>query len=317
MFRVLKRFLRRALVVALGLCALGRAYAVDVPALSGHVNDLAHMLGAPAAAELETKLAAYEKATSSQLALLTIPSLEGESLEQFSLRVAEAWKLGKKGVDNGALMLVVRDDKKIRIEVGYGLEASLTDAVTSFIIRQKITPRFKEGNFAGGIAAGFEALIQAADGKLDMKEETEKAKKQGLPWILFGIFLVIGYGFIGLLTYYGLFMTGGGTVMLYILLLGGYGIAGSVLHNHGTGIGYILFFVFMLGFPIAKIILSKTEFGKKKIKKMEASTKSVGGRTYTLRSSSGWSSHSSFSSSSSHFSGGGGRFGGGGASGSW
>jgi uncharacterized protein len=289
---------------------------VQVPPLAGRVNDLAHLLDAPAAAALEAKLADYEKTTANQLVLLTVPTLGGFPLEEYSLKVAEAWKLGKKGIDNGALLFIAKEERKIRIEVGYGLEPSLTDAVTSFIIRDKMTPRFEAGDYPGGITAAFEAMMLAAEGKLDMKGAEGGGRKQ-LPLLLFILFALLGYGFMGMFTWFGLFMKGGGTTIIYMMLLVGYGLAGSALNIRGTKIGYGLFFVFALGFPVAKIIVGKTAFGKKKIKAfaaMNVSHVSSGG----YRSIG---SHSSFHSSSSGggggFSGGGGSFGGGGASGGW
>jgi len=296
---------------------------VQVPPLAGRVNDLAHLLDAPTAAALEAKLADYEKTTANQLVLLTVPSLGGFPLEEYSLKVAEAWKLGKKGIDNGALLFIAKEERKIRIEVGYGLEPSLTDAVTSFIIRDKMTPRFQAGDYQGGITAAFEAMMQAAEGKLDMKGAEGGGRKQ-LPPFLFVLFALLGYGFMGMFTWFGLFMKGGGTTIIYLMLLVGYGLAGSALNIRGTKIGYALFFAFALGFPVAKIIVGKTAFGKKQAKKFAAMAVSHGGsgassglgglRTYSSHSSS---SHSSSGGGGSSFSGGGGHFGGGGASGGW
>ena len=97
---------------------------------------------------------------------LTIPSLEGDSLEDFSIRVAEAWKIGKKGFDNGAILLIARDDRKLRIEVGYGLEGVMPDAIASRIIREVITPRFRSGDFTGGIEAGIDAMLKVTKGEI-------------------------------------------------------------------------------------------------------------------------------------------------------
>jgi uncharacterized protein len=311
--------MRKTAVFALALCAIAGfarpQTTVPVPPLAGRVNDLAHLLDAPAAAALEAKLADYEKTTGNQLVLLTVTTLGGFPLEEYSLKIAEAWKLGKKGVDNGALLFVAKEERKIRIEVGYGLEPSLTDAVTSFIIRDKMMPQFQAGDYQGGITAAFEAMMQAAEGKLDMKGADSGGRRQ-LPLLLFVLFSLAAYGFMGLITWFGLFMKGGGTAMVYLMLLAGYGLAGSALNIRGTKIGYALFFLFALGFPVAKIIVGKTAFGKKKIKAfaaMQVSHASSGG----YRSIG---SHSSFHSSSGGgggFSGGGGSFGGGGASGGW
>ena len=311
----------RAYLLVIGFAAAFASFAsaslqttVPVPPLAGRVNDLGRMLDPADAAALEAKLADYEKATGNQLVLLTVPTLGGFPLEEYSLKVAEAWKLGRKGVSNGVLLFIAKDERKIRIEVGYGLAPSLPDAVTSFIISDKMTPAFRDEDYKGGITAAFEAMMQAAEGKLDMKEAGGGGPRQ-LPLALFILLAVLGYGFMGLITYFSLFMKGAG-VIFYIMLFAGYGLAGSALNTRGTKIGYGLFFLFAFGFPVAKIIVGKTAFGKAKIKKFEAmqvSHVSSGG----YRSSG---SHSSFHSSSGGgggFSGGGGSFGGGGASGGW
>jgi uncharacterized protein len=141
------------------------AAALDVPPLAGRVVDRAAILSADEAARLDARLAAYEKETGQQFALLTEPSLEGDSLEGFSIRVVDAWKLGKKGKDDGLLLLVVPKDRKVRVEVGRGLEGDVTDAVSSRIIRNVIGPAFRGGKYAAGIDAAFSALMRAASGK--------------------------------------------------------------------------------------------------------------------------------------------------------
>jgi len=128
----------------------------DVPYLSGRVNDYAGMLSSGVARDLEERLRAHEEQTSNQVVVLTVATLEGNVIEDFSIRVAEAWKLGQRDKDNGVLFLIVRDDRKLRIEVGDGLEGVLTDARCSQIIRHEVVPRFKNGDFDGGINAGGE-----------------------------------------------------------------------------------------------------------------------------------------------------------------
>jgi uncharacterized protein len=139
--------------------------ALAVPPLRGRVNDLAGLIPTDRERALEKRLEDFETKTSHQIAVLTIPSLEGEDLEGFSLRVAESWKLGKKGFDNGVLLLVAKNDRKLRIEVGYGLEGVLPDALASRIIREVIVPRFRANDFAGGIEAGLEAIMKATQGE--------------------------------------------------------------------------------------------------------------------------------------------------------
>ena len=150
------------LVFALLTC--GRADPLDVPPLRGRVNDLAAMLSADEAERLEERLRTFEEQTSHQIVVLTLPSLHGDALEDFSFRVVEAWKIGQKGNDNGVLLLIVRDDRKVRLEVGYGLEGILPDASAKQIIQEVIVPRFRQREFGHGIdAARVTVIPNAAD----------------------------------------------------------------------------------------------------------------------------------------------------------
>jgi len=150
------------------------ALALEVPPLRGRVNDYAKLLPQERARALEAQLEKFEQETGHQIAVLTIPSLQGDSLEDFSIRVAEAWKIGKKGFDNGAILLIARDDRKLRIEVGYGLEGVMPDAIASRIIREVITPRFRSGDYAGGIEAGVDAILKITKGET-LPERTRSA----------------------------------------------------------------------------------------------------------------------------------------------
>jgi uncharacterized protein len=161
--RVLQRVAQ--LLLCLALWAPGVAFARDVPPLRAHVNDTAGMLSAEAAQRLEQKLSAYEQRSAQQFALLTIDSLDGDPLEDFSIRTAEAWKLGKKGKDDGLILLVVKNDRKLRLEVGYGLEGDLTDAFTSRVIRNVLTPALRAGKVEQGIDQAFNVLMQKASGQ--------------------------------------------------------------------------------------------------------------------------------------------------------
>lgn len=157
--------LRSAAILALFLLRGPGVFALDVPELRERVTDLAGVLTADQAAALESKLAGLERTDSTQVAVLILPGLEDEALEDYSMRVAEAWKLGQKEHDNGALLLVAMKDRAIRIEVGYGLEPTLTDARTSQIIRNDISPRFRAGDFYGGIDAGVSGIVASVRGK--------------------------------------------------------------------------------------------------------------------------------------------------------
>jgi uncharacterized protein len=154
------------------------AFALDVPPLRARVNDLAGMLSPANAQDLERRLAQFEQETGHQIAVLTIPSLEGDAIEDFGIRVADAWKIGQKGFDNGAILLIAQKERKLRIEVGYGLEGVLPDAIASRIIREVIVPRFRDGDFSGGIVAGVNAILQVTKGE-PLPESARAANRQG------------------------------------------------------------------------------------------------------------------------------------------
>jgi uncharacterized protein len=153
-----------ALLVALAVLAPQSAQAREVPPLVAHVNDTADLLSPAAEQQLEQKLDAYERKSQHQFALLTIDSLDGDALEDFSIRTVEAWKLGKKGKDDGLLLLIVKNDRKLRIEVGYGLEGDVTDAFSARVIRNVLTPALRAGQAEHGIDQAFDVLMQKASG---------------------------------------------------------------------------------------------------------------------------------------------------------
>ncbi len=136
-----------------------------VPALEARVTDLTGTLTAAQQAQLESRLAEFESRKGAQVAVLIMPTVRPEAIEQFSIRVVDAWKLGREKPDDGALLLVAKDDREIRIEVGRGLEGALTDLVSRRIIDDTILPLFRVGDFAGGIAAGLEQMIRVIDGE--------------------------------------------------------------------------------------------------------------------------------------------------------
>lgn len=148
----------------LGAAALAQAD-VPVPPLTGRVVDRTATLSADQAAALEQKLKDFEERKGSQVAVLIVPTTQPETIEQFSMRVVDQWKLGRKKVDDGALLLVAKDDRRLRIEVGYGLEGALNDATSRRIIDEVITPKFRTGDFAGGIADGVDRMLRVIDGE--------------------------------------------------------------------------------------------------------------------------------------------------------
>lgn len=156
----------KALLLAFALClaCLARAQ-IPVPPLTGHVTDQTGTLSADQKASLEQTLTAFEARKGSQLAVLMIPSTAPQEIEQYALRVAEQWKLGRKKVDDGAILVVAKDDRALRIEVGYGLEGVLNDATSKRIISETILPRFKQQDFYGGITAGVGQIVRVIEGE--------------------------------------------------------------------------------------------------------------------------------------------------------
>jgi uncharacterized protein len=165
---MLRRWLA-ALALVLSASSLGflpPAWAdVAIPALTSRVTDLTGTLTPDQVSALEQRLAAFEKQKGSQMAVLMLPSTKPEAIEQFSIRLAEAWKIGRKGTDDGLILVIAKEDRRLRVEVGYGLEGVIPDAVANRVISETITPRFKAGDFYGGITAGVEQLIKLIEGE--------------------------------------------------------------------------------------------------------------------------------------------------------
>jgi uncharacterized protein len=189
---------RLILLIFLFLLLPLQASALNVPKLQGYVNDYAHMISGPTRAKLEEELKSFEQSDSTQLVILTIPSLEGESPEDYSIKVVEAWKLGQARKDNGILLLVSKDDRKMRVEVGRGLEGRLTDLMAGRIIDLAIKPWFKRGDFDGGFAAGVASLIDATRG--EFKAEERDSRKGNQPfhssWLFLFVILILFFFFI-------------------------------------------------------------------------------------------------------------------------
>src|ERR1700704_6406809 len=191
----------RASLVALLLCWAFAAMAdVAVPPLTGRVVDKTATLSSSDIASLDQTLKDFEARKGSQVAVLIVPTTQPETIEQFSRRVAEAWNIGRRKIDDGAILVVAKDDRKLRIEVGYGLEGALTDVTAKRIIDEVITPKFRSGDFAGGIFAGVYRIIALIDGEKLPAPEARRQQDSGLlshvdplnPIFLFILFIVGG-----------------------------------------------------------------------------------------------------------------------------
>lgn len=296
----------RLLALVLIAAPLAGRAETPIPFLSGRVNDTADMLSAGTIHDLDVLLKAHEDSTSNQVVVLTIPALQdGEEIEQFSIRVADAWKIGQKGRDNGVLLIVSRDDHKVRIEVGRGLEGALPDITCGSIIRHEIIPRFKAGDFDGGVTSGVKSILAAIRGEYTALPEESTGTDLGiLGYILFGLFLLAT---LGTFTFFSIASPGCMGWFLYAFLIPFWAVFPSAIY--GITPGMILLGGYLLLVPVARLVLPKTAVGKKLSVSFAPSSRSGSG---------GWSSWSSSSSGgSSGFSGGGGGFSGGGASGSW
>ncbi len=186
-----------AQVILLALLLSGAAHAeVKLPPLTQRVTDLTSTLDAQQTQTMEARLAEFEKNKGAQIAVLIVPTTQPESIEQFGIRVVEAWKLGRKGVDDGALLIVAKDDHSLRIEVGYGLEGALNDATANRIIDEIIVPRFKRGDFYSGIETGTAAMMQVVNGEpLPPPRRAAASGKyniESLLFVAFGLVMVVG-----------------------------------------------------------------------------------------------------------------------------
>jgi uncharacterized protein len=186
-----------ARVFMLALLLAGAAQAeVAVPALSARVTDLTSTLSSQQIQTLESRLAVFEAKKGAQIAVLILPTTQPETIEQYGIRVAEGWKLGRKGVDDGVLLLVAKEDRAMRIEVGYGLEGALNDATANRIVEEIIVPFFKLGEFYQGIDAGSAAIIRVVEGEPLPKPQRgtsgDKGDIESLLLIAFGAVVVVG-----------------------------------------------------------------------------------------------------------------------------
>lgn len=276
------------------------AAALEVPYLSGRVNDQAAMLDDAFEEQLEERLRLLEEETGAQAAVLTIPSLEGDPIEDYSIRVVQTWKLGREGVDDGVLLLIAREDRRMRIEVGYGLEGALTDAQAGRIIDRLMAPRFREGDFEGGVGAAVDAISAAVRG--EALELPEPRPDRALPNIAtYVFFFIFGLPFINA----ALSSRGAAGWILYIFLAPFFLAVPAAMF--GVRAGVIGLAAWLIGFPLLRMILPKPSSRK---------TGSRGGGTFWGPFiGGGGGGGGGFSGGG--FSGGGGSFGGGGASGGW
>jgi uncharacterized protein len=192
---------KRALLLLLLAFALlagvtpGADAQIALPQLEARVTDLTGTLTAAQQSSLEEKLKVFEDRKGAQIAVLILPTTEPEDIAQFGVRLMETWKLGRKGVDDGAVLIVAKEDREVRIEVQYGLEGVLTDATASRIINETIVPMFKQGDFYGGINAGLDQMLRVVEGEpLPEPDQAWKAPSGKLPWplILFGVVFLSG-----------------------------------------------------------------------------------------------------------------------------
>lgn len=177
---------------------LSRAYATEIPPLKGYINDYANMIPPTIRTKLTNELREFERTDSTQIVILTIPSLEGLTIEDYSIKVAEAWKIGKKGRDNGIILIIANQERKIRIEVGRGLEGKLTDLMAGRIIDLVVKPRFKRGDFSGGLVAGIAALIDATKGEFKTDDDRPSRTIESFsPFFTFLLFGAVGLLILG------------------------------------------------------------------------------------------------------------------------
>ena len=274
------------------------ALAADIPPLKARITDLTGTLSAQQRDALEQTLAEFEKRKGAQIAVLMVPTTQPETIEEYSVRVEEAWKLGRKGVDDSALLVIAKNDRRLHIEVGYGLEGALPDAIAKRIIDNDITPRFRQGDFYGGIRAGVDRIMRVVEGeKLPPPAAHGPAPSHGFdPGTLVFLFIVVMFAGSVLRALFGRVLGagfGGG-----IAAFAGWMLLGSAVLALGLG---VVAFVFLL--------LSGLGGGYRR--------GGWGGGPWI--GGGGWGGGGGFGGGfgGGGFSGGGGSSGGGGASGSW
>ncbi|HMV07850.1 MAG TPA: TPM domain-containing protein [Cyclobacteriaceae bacterium] len=283
---------------------------LEVPPLAGkRVHDEAGVLSGQTIQNLEYQLKLHQDSTGNQIAILILKSLNGESLEEYSIHVAhDEWKLGSEKNDNGVLLLIAIDDRKMRIEVGQGLEGVLTDALCSQIIRNEMAPEFRRGDYDAGVLLATNAIIQAIAGEYTAEQTVDDNSSMSVSERIF-ISLFI-FGILGVFTLGGLRTKGAGGWVLYAFLTPFYALFPHVAVGYKGGVGILI--AYIIGYPILRTI-----FKRKGWQDESSNNRGSGGGGWS--SGSGWFSSGGGSSwgGGGGFSGGGGSFGGGGSSGSW
>jgi uncharacterized protein len=294
-----------ALALAVSLALAAKA----VPFLAARVNDLAGIVPQPARDRLETQIQDLERRTGAQVAVLTVDSLEGDTIEDFAVRVFQTWKLGRRGVDDGALFVVARQERRMRIEVGYGLEDRLTDARSRQILDDIVRPHFRNGDFGAGIQAGVDAIGATIERAALPEPPRARSKEFGgsnVGLLFFGlIFLVV----IGTFSLVALAAPGGVGWFLYVFLVPFYAAFPTALYPPYGGV--IAAGAWLVLFPILRALLH-TQKGKE-FRKRHGWVPIPSGGGGRWRSGGGFSG----GGGGGGFSGGGGSSGGGGASSSW
>lgn len=287
-FTGIKQYARLLVVALLCIASTGTLADVAIPPFKSYITDLTGTLTKIEATKLEQQLASFEAKKGSQIAVLIIPTTQPETIEQYSIRVVEAWKLGRKGIDDGVLLLVARNDRTLRIETGYGLEGALPDAIARRIIDEGITPEFKRGNFFGGLQTGIRQIISVIEGEPLPAPAQQARESTGTNLVLENIIPVL---FVML--------------MLGRMLQATFGkMAGATITS---GIAGLLIWLISSSLLIAILIA---------IAAFVISLFEQTGRIIHQRGSRNWPGGGGFSSGGFR-GGGGGGFGGGGASGRW
>jgi uncharacterized protein len=293
---------------ALLLFAVPSAHAqepVAVPPLTSPVTDVAGILTPDQSAALDAKLRAFEQARGSQVAVLVVPTTQPEEIEQYAIRVAEAWKLGREGVDDGALLLVAVQDRRVRIEVGYGLEGALPDATANRIIDEVIVPAFRGGDYYGGISTGVDRMLRVIEGE-PLPEPERRSPAMNVP----GLFELLPFLFVFVLV--------GGSILRRL-----FGRVGGALATGGLVGALTWILVGILGLALGAAIVA---FIFALLGGFGGGGGTGHGGWYSRRHGSGWGHPGGFGGGfggrggggfGGGWSGGGGGFGGGGASGSW